>query len=266
MFADNLGDRMKGHYENLTKTKLIQEVPVIIRIDGKAFHTFTKKFEKPFDKVLVKSMQETTKYLCENIQNCIFGYTQSDEISLVLIKPLISSAVWFDYEVQKLCSVSASMATLAFMKSFHKNALKYSLEAHAENPNTDLSSIYEAAVEKGAMFDARCFNIPECEVVNCIYWRQIDAKRNSVQMLARSLYSHKQLDRKNTADLLELCKEKGQVWEDLSNHLKWGSAVKYNFETHKVEIDENMPLLKGEDRKYLEDLIVMNQDFSPHHH
>ena len=120
MFADNLGDRMKMHYENLTKTKLIQEVPVIIRLDGKAFHTFTRKFEKPFDSILVKTMQETTKYLCENIQNCIFGYTQSDEISLVLTKPLISSEVWFDYEVQKLCSVSASMATLAFLQNFKK--------------------------------------------------------------------------------------------------------------------------------------------------
>ena len=266
MFADNLGDRMKNHYENLTKTKLIQEVPVIIRIDGKAFHTFTKKFEKPFDKVLVKTMQETTKYLCENIQNCVFGYTQSDEISLVLIKPLISSAVWFDYEVQKLCSVSASMATMVFMKSFYENALERGREALAENSNSDLPTIYAAAIEKGAMFDARCFNIPECEVVNCIYWRQIDAKRNSVQMLARSLYSHKQLDRKNTTDLLELCEKKGQVWEDLSNHLKWGSAVKYNTNTQKWEIDENMPLLKGEDREYLGGLIVMNVDPSPHYH
>ena len=64
MFSDNLGDRMKLHYENLTKTKLIQEVPVIIRLDGKAFHTFTRKFAKPFDSILVKTMQETTKYLC----------------------------------------------------------------------------------------------------------------------------------------------------------------------------------------------------------
>ena len=260
MFSDNLGDRMKLHYENLTKTKLIQEVPVIIRLDGKAFHTFTRKFAKPFDSILVKTMQETTKYLCENIQNCIFGYTQSDEISLVLIKPLISSAVWFDYEVQKLCSVSASMATLAFMQNFEKNINESDVE---EDP---LSEVYRTALKKGAMFDARCFNIPECEVVNCIYWRQIDAKRNSVQMLARSIYSHKELDRKNTAMLLEMCSQKGKDWEKLSNHLKWGSAVKYNLETHKVEIDENMPLLKGEDRKYLEDLIVMNQDPLPHFH
>ena len=262
MFADNLGDRMKTHYENLPKTKLIQEVPVIIRIDGKAFHTFTRKFQKPFDSVLVKSMQETTAYLCKNIQNCIFGYTQSDEISLVLIKPLISSSVWFEYEVQKLCSVSASMATLAFMKSF----TKYTDEYFNTVSEGEFDRAYEQALEKGAMFDARCFNIPECEVVNCIYWRQIDAKRNSVQMLGRSIFSHKELDKKSGAEIEKMCAEKGQEWEKLSNHLKWGTAVWYSSEDRKWVIDENMPLLKGEDREYLDKFIVMNVDPSPHFH
>lgn len=102
---DELGKRMKK-YESVSKTVLMRRTPVIIRIDGKAFHTFTRGFEKPFDKVLIKTMQETTKYLCENIQGCVFGYTQSDEISLVLIDyQTLTTDAWFDYEVQKLRSL-----------------------------------------------------------------------------------------------------------------------------------------------------------------
>lgn len=120
---DNLGIRMKTFYEQTPKTKLMRRCPVVIRIDGKAFHTFTRKFQKPFDEVLINSMQETMKYLCENIQGCVFGYTQSDEITLILVdyKKFTSSA-WFDYEVQKICSISASMATMAFNKFFRDNA------------------------------------------------------------------------------------------------------------------------------------------------
>lgn len=99
---DDLGTRMKVFYEAIPKTKLVRRVPVAIRIDGKSFHTFTRKFQKPFDEVLIKSIQDTMKYLCENIQGCVMGYTQSDEITLILVdyKKLTSDA-WFDYEVQK---------------------------------------------------------------------------------------------------------------------------------------------------------------------
>ena len=119
---DDLGMRMKEYYEQIPKTKLMRRTPVIIRIDGKAFHTFTKGFRRPFDEVLIKTMQETTKYLCENIQGCVLGYTQSDEITLVLVdyKKLNSSA-WFDYEVQKMCSIAASMTTMAFNNVFVRN-------------------------------------------------------------------------------------------------------------------------------------------------
>ena len=99
---DDLGTRMKDFYEKIPKTKLMRRTPVIIRIDGKAFHSFTKGFKRPFDEILIKSMQETTKYLCENIQGCVLGYTQSDEITLVLVDyKRLNSSAWFDYEVQK---------------------------------------------------------------------------------------------------------------------------------------------------------------------
>ena len=103
---DDLGNRMKTFYEQIPKTKLMRRTPVIIRIDGKAFHTFTRGFKRPFDEILIKTMQETTKYLCENIQGCVLGYTQSDEITLVLVDyQRFESCAWFDYEIQKICSI-----------------------------------------------------------------------------------------------------------------------------------------------------------------
>ena len=172
---------MKTFYEQTPKTRLMRRCPVAVRIDGKAFHTFTRGFQKPFDEVLIKSMQETMKYLCENIQGCVLGYTQSDEITLILVdyKKLTSSA-WFDYEVQKICSISASMATMAFNKFFRDNVDDYIVTL-------------QNAVDKGAMFDARCFNIPKEEVTNLVYWRQLDASRNSIQMVGQANFSHKEL-------------------------------------------------------------------------
>ena len=178
---DDLGIRMKTYYEQIPKTKLMRRTPVMIRIDGKAFHTFTKGFQKPFDTILIKSMQETTKYLCENIQGCVLGYTQSDEITLVLVDyQNFETAAWFDYEVQKMCSIAASMATMSFNRFFARgvDAFAERLEAdeinEAENEKNKLLCTYRKAVEKGAMFDARVFNIPKEEVTNCIYWRQLE--------------------------------------------------------------------------------------------
>ena len=110
MVNDALGTRMKTYYEQIPKTRLMRRTPVAIRIDGKAFHTFTRGFQKPFDEVLGNSMVRTMEYLCKNIQGCIFGYTQSDEITLILIDyQTLETDAWFDYEVQKMCSISASM-------------------------------------------------------------------------------------------------------------------------------------------------------------
>lgn len=109
MDTSALAKRMKK-YEVVPKNTLMRRTPVIIRVDGRAFHTFTKGFQKPFDDVLMRVMQDTMKYLCENIQGCVFGYTQSDEITLILIDyKKLNSEAWFDYEVQKMCSIVASM-------------------------------------------------------------------------------------------------------------------------------------------------------------
>ena len=162
---DNLGMRMKEFYEKPYKTKLMRRTPVAIRIDGKAFHTFTRGFQKPFDNVLMKSMQETMEYLCKNIQGCVFGYTQSDEITLILVDyQKFTSSAWFDYEVQKICSISASMATMAFNKFFYEAVQDWYWEdplvTNLKLPSKEnLKDIYTKASEKGAMFDAREFSI-----------------------------------------------------------------------------------------------------------
>ena len=167
---DDLGARMKIFYEQIPKTKLMRRTPVIIRIDGKAFHTFTRGFKRPFDEILINTMQATTKYLCENIQGCVLGYTQSDEISLVLVDyQRFESSAWFDYEIQKICSIAASMATMAFNKFFNYHAKEY-VSTLYEHEWTDVEKQYGDilynAVEKGALFDARVFHIPKEEVTN----------------------------------------------------------------------------------------------------
>ena len=127
---DALGKRMKEYYEQVPKTRLVRRMPVAIRLDGKAFHTFTRGFKKPFDDILIKSMQETMKKLCESIQGCVIGYTQSDEITLILqdYKEL-ETAAWFDYEVQKMCSIAASMCTLYFNQILELMLMQHSQES-----------------------------------------------------------------------------------------------------------------------------------------
>ena len=264
---DNLGKRMKEFYEQVPKTRLVRRMPVAIRIDGKAFHTFTQGFQKPFDKVLIQSMQETTKYLCENVQGCVLGYTQSDEITLILVDyQKLTSSAWFDYEVQKLCSISASMATMAFNKFFEANVKNY-IRNIMPNILTPLAETYMKAAEKGAMFDARCFNIPKEEVTNLIYWRQLDATRNSIQMVGQANFSHKELQNK-TCNMIQdmLHEQKGINWNDYPTVCKRGSACIYteyanmngSYNSGWI-IDKEMPILKGEDRAYVDDLVYIGE-------
>lgn len=277
---DDLGTRMKTFYEEIPKTKLMRRCPVAIRIDGKAFHTFTRGFNKPFDEVLIESMQKTMKYLCENIQGCVLGYTQSDEITLILIdyKKLNSSA-WFNYEVQKMCSIAASMATMAFNRFFMYEYEEFNRWVNEGNPTDEdrrLNDIYYDAMCKGAMFDARCFNIPKEEVTNLIYWRQLDASRNSIQMVGQANFSHKELQNKSCNQIQDmLMEQKGINWNDLPTYQKRGACCIKNSHivrrlsdetvlcivedpgkpTNEWIIDKNIPIFKGDDRRYIDNLI-----------
>lgn len=276
---DELGKRMKTFYEDIPKTKLMRRVPVAIRIDGKTFHTFTKGFQKPFDEVLIKSMQDTMKYLCENIQGCVLGYTQSDEITLILVdyKKLTSSA-WFDYEVQKVCSIAASMATIAFNKYFSENINSEYCVFDDElldgdfNPNykneylIDLYTTHIKASYKGAMFDARCFNVPKEEIANLIYWRQLDATRNSIQMVGQANFSHRELQNKSCNQIQDmLMTQKGINWDDIPSYQKRGSCcIKEEYCCNNSLrstwiVDNDIPIFKGDNRKYIEDLIYVGE-------
>ena len=298
---DDLGTRMKTFYENIPKTRLMRRVPVAIRLDGKAFHTFTRGFQKPFDFVLMNTMQQTMKYLCENIQGCVFGYTQSDEITLILVDyQKFTSSAWFDYEVQKICSISASMATMAFNRFFAQEVDKWGVETFgfewyegstndsevANSPEWKLSEIYSKAIKKGALFDARCFNIPKEEVTNLVYWRQLDATRNSIQMVGQAYFSNSQLKGKSCNDIQDmLFKEYGVNWNDFTTPCKRGTACirvrKKVTENIKREpqpfgedrvittiieerpiwvIDRDMPILKGENRQYVDKYIYVGEE------
>ena len=206
---DSLGDRMKNNYENRSKTYLTRRVPVCLRLDGRAFHTFTRGLKRPYDEIFHNAMNDTLMYLCKNIQGCKIGYTQSDEITLLLVDyDTITTDAWFDYSVQKMCSIAASMATLAFNKSLAKSVDKFFIENIKDVDEKNEDVIYfktlMKAVETGAMFDARCFNIPEDEVVNCFIWRQQDATRNAIQMLGQSNFPHKALQGKSCNQIQDM--------------------------------------------------------------
>lgn len=274
---DALGDRMKK-YEHITRTHLIPRLPVILRLDGKAFHSFTRGFKRPFDEVLITTMQDTTKYLCDNIQGCVLGYTQSDEITLVLVDyKKLNSCAWFDNNIQKMCSIAASMATFAFNRFFVANLNAFyefntdidltEIGYHITFSEGDNSKYYEAykkAAEKGAMFDARVFNIPKEEVCNCVLWRQNDATRNSVEMVAQAHFSHGILQHKSQSQMQDmLMLEKGINWNDFPVHQKRGSCcIKVQGDEDKRPkwiIDKNIPIFKGDGRKYIDDLVFVGE-------
>ena len=286
---DDLGTRMKNFYEFIPKTKLMRRCPVAIRIDGKSFHTFTRKFGKPFDEVLIDTMQETMKYLCENIQGCVLGYTQSDEITLIIVDyKKLNSDAWFDYEVQKMCSIAASMATMAFNKFFMYEYEEFNRWVNEGNPTDEdrrLNDIYYDAMCKGAMFDARCFNIPKEEVTNLIYWRQLDASRNSIQMVGQANFPHKELQNKSCNQIQDmLMEQKGINWNDLPTYQKRGSCcIKIKDKIDEVMIneqqkfgedevtkivsiekshwiiDKEIPIFKGDNREYIDKLINIGE-------
>ena len=286
---DELGKRMKGYYEQIPKTKLMRRTPVVIRIDGKAFHSFTKELNRPFDNVLIDTMQSTMRYLCKNIQGCVLGYHQSDEISLILVDyQKFNSDAWFGYEVQKICSIAASMATMVFNKFFYEKiddfassdevlSCLYSGEKIEKEKIQNYFSVLRQALNKGAMFDARCFNIPKEEVTKYISWRQLDATRNSIQMVGQANFSHKELQGKSCNQIQDmLMTQKGINWNDFPVYQKRGSCcIKESYSTVDLStytgsidlitstwwiIDKEIPIFKGEDRNYIDKLIYVGEE------
>ena len=222
---DSLGDRMKENYENRTRYFLPRRTYTIIRIDGKAFHTYTKGLKRPFDEVLINDMDETACYLCKNIQGAKFAFVQSDEISILLTDfEQITTDAWFDGNIQKIVSVSASLATSKF------NQLRWMSFVSQKYNNTTENISWEWFMEvsklKLAEFDSRVFTIPSSiEVENYFIWRQQDTVRNSISSVAQSMFSHKELENKNCSEIQEMCFQKGVNWNDFPDKQKRGRLI-----------------------------------------
>lgn len=216
---DDLGDRMKSFYEDRTRISIPRRSYGIIRVDGKAFHTYTRNLQRPFDEGLIEDMQLTALELCKQIQGAKFAYTQSDEISIVFtdITDNVNSEMWFDGNIQKIASVAASIATARF------NYLRYGRHISSYVDCGEAHTNFETL----ANFDARVFSISQRhEVLNYLLWRQNDASKNSIQMVARSLYSHKELEGKTSDEMQEMIFQRsGKSWNDLPAHLKRGSCI-----------------------------------------
>lgn len=284
--TDELGKRMK-QYEYVTRTYLTRRTPVIIRVDMRAGHSFCKKFARPFDEIFIRSMQETAKYLCENIEGVTMSYQQSDEITLVLndYKKLNTQA-WFDYNIQKCVSIAASMATIAFDRIFWDiiNSLDpltcfYDEESDFKTAESfGFSREYIKTEEFDALFrenyiptiynkyptfDARIFNIPKEEVCNNLIWRQMDATRNSIQMVGQANFTHKELQNKSCNQIQEmLFLQKGINWYNLPTYQKRGSCcIKEDYVIHVENgdgvtrtrwiVDKDIPIFT-KNREYVE--------------
>lgn len=250
---DPLGDRMKA-YEAASSVSLSRRLPVIIRLDGRAFHTYTRKCDRPFDPALHNVMVMTALEVCQEVQGAELAYVQSDEISvLVHGYKKFDSQPWFDNKVQKICSVSAAIASATF--------------------TVRSSEIFGEC--RPASFDARCFVLPEADVCNYFVWRQKDAIRNSIQSLARSIFSQKQLHKKSTIELTEMCEQKGHAWRHLELRQQRGTCVvKLKFMKKMFEVGSKDPILVpsntwsvdpgipifSENRAFIEDHLTLEEE------
>jgi tRNA(His) guanylyltransferase len=238
-----LADRMKGYEQIGAGQVLIPNLPVLARLDGKAFHSWTRGLNRPYDERLQTLFDETTRFLVEE-SNAVVGYTQSDEITLVLSnggRP--ESQIFFDGRAAKLTSVLASMATAFY--------------------NARVPEVLPERAGRLAYFDARVWNVPsETEAVNCLVWRELDATRNSISMAAQSLYSPKQLHGKNTSEMQEMLFQKGINWNFYPSRFKRGAY----FQRRVAEIPfswdelENLPLFH--EARHNPDLVYRRQKIS----
>lgn len=197
-----LGDRMKSNYENRNKNYLTRRIPVIIRVDGRAFHTFTARLKKPFDLSYIRCIDKAAESVAAGMQGCVAYYSQSDEVSFLLMDNMNNDTqAWFDYNKSKIETIAASSMTYYFNELKRLEGISY----------------------QQALFDARSFNIPKDEVPNYFLWRARDWYRNSVGMLAGSLYSSKELENKSVEERKKMILIKGGDWDALAPRLKGGN-------------------------------------------
>lgn len=200
----DLANRMKKNYENRQRYYLTRRTPVIVRVDGRAFHTLTRHLNKPFDERFIELMRMAAHCVAGEMQGCKLVFVQSDEASFLLTDyDNLQTEPWFDYNIAKMVSILASAMSIAFN--------------HLMGDRDNIG-----------LFDSRAFNIPREEVANYFLWRAKDWQRNSVLMYAQSFFSHKQMHNKKQSDLHEMLHGIGKNWTtDLSAYLRngWWCAV-----------------------------------------
>ena len=258
-----LEERMKLYYEFPYKNYLTRRTPVIVRVDGKAAHTYTKGLYKPFDEVFVNAMLAATYKLCEEAQGCVLAYTQSDEISLILLDyQSIDTDAWFGYNVNKLVSICASVATAHFNNAFKiyaQNAL--GMMSSTETSDELYAKRYKAlniCQRNFLLFDARAFNIPKEEVCNYLIWRQNDARRNAISSLARSCFSQKEIFGKSSSELIEMMSNKGVSFDGKPDIFKRGAC--YTKKNGKWNSDIHIPVFSSEEgNSYVNSLIYVGE-------
>lgn len=235
-----IGNRMKMYEGIETERKLIPLLPVCIRVDGRAFSSLTKGLEKPYDKRFTDLMVEVTKYIVSET-NARIGYTQSDEISLVLYSDDIKSQIFFDGRIFKICSTVSAIVSV----KFNELLLDYLPEKAAQIPT----------------FDCRVWNVPTLyEATNTVLWREIDATRNSILCAGQKYYSHKQLDNKNTGEIQELLFQKGVNWNNYPAFYKRGTYIQRRKVIRKFTVDEIEKLPLKHEARNNPDLMVERHD------
>lgn len=218
MDKTKLGDRMKSYEKTESGRRVMPEIPVMARLDGRSFSKFTKGFERPYDKRMSDLMVDCTEYLVSMTNACI-GYTQSDEISLTWLQSTPESEIFFAGKIQKMVSSTASILTAYFNANFEK---------YFGEPSKTL-----------AFFDCRVWNVPsKAEAANNFLWREQDATKNSISMAARHYYSHKQLLNKNGSEMQEMLWQKGVNWNDYPEFFKRGTYVQRTKEVRAFTAEE----------------------------
>ena len=234
MHTDDFGNRMKLFEQAEAGRKAMPLLPIMIRLDGKGFSKWTKGLKRPYDECLSNIMVEVTKRLVSELNACI-GYTQSDEISLVLYSNDFKKEVFFNGKLQKLCSVSASMAT-AFFNELAKEKF----------PDKPL-----------ALFDSRVWTVPsKVEAANAFLWREQDATKNSISMAARHYYSHKELQNKNGSEMQEMLFQAGVNWNDYPSFFKRGTFIQTKRKSIPFTADQLERLPEKHAAKQNSDLVI----------
>jgi tRNA(His) guanylyltransferase len=238
---DEFGDRMKQFERAETEQKFMPLLPIVVRLDGRSFHSYTSGFERPIDFDFRKAMVETTKVLVEET-NATIGYTQSDEITLILYSEDIKSQIWFNGEKFKIVSCLASLCSVTFDRQMQKlkdGKLK----------------------DRVPTFDCRAYNVPtKIEAANAVLWRELDCCKNAISMSARCYYSHEELNNKSGSEKQEMLFAKGVNFNDYPAFFKRGTFVQRKRTTRKFTEEEIKVLPLKHQAKNNPDLVIERTD------